>query len=92
MSTQLNRLKRITFIPDKFHIYTPAPQDVELPDNEIRALYIDKKQRIWTGSRDMNVSIYDARLRLLKRMKWGKVYASCKIRLVFIGFRLKARD
>ena len=75
MSTQLNRLKRITFIPDKFHIYTPAPQDVELPDNEIRALYIDKKQRIWTGSRDMNVSIYDARLRLLKRMKWGKVYA-----------------
>ena len=27
MSTQLNRLKRITFIPDKFHIYTPAPQD-----------------------------------------------------------------
>ena len=23
----------------------------------------------------MNVSIYDARLRLLKRMKWGKVYA-----------------
>ena len=46
MSTQLNRLKRITFIPDKFHIYTPAPQDVELPDNEIRALYIDKKQRI----------------------------------------------
>ena len=75
MSTQLNRLKRITFIPDKFHIYTPTPQDVELPDNEIRALYIDKKQRIWTGSRDMNVSIYDARLRLLKRMKWGKVYA-----------------
>lgn len=42
MSTQLNRLKRITFIPDKFHIYTPTPQDVELPDNEIRALYIDK--------------------------------------------------
>lgn len=75
MSTQLNRLKRITFIPDKFHIYTPAPQDIELPDNEIRALYIDKKQRIWTGSRDMNVSIYDAHFRLLKRMNWGKVYA-----------------
>lgn len=75
MSTQLNRLKRITFIPDKFHVYTPAPRDIELPDNEIRALYIDKKQRIWTGSRDMNVSIYDARFQLLKRMKWGKVYA-----------------
>ena len=49
MSTQLNRLKRITFIPDKFHIYTPAPQDVELPDNEIRALYIDKKTTYLDG-------------------------------------------
>ena len=75
MSTQLNRLKRITFIPDKFQIYTPAPQDIELPDNEIRALYIDQKHRIWTGSRDMKVSIYDARLHLLKRMNWGKIYA-----------------
>lgn len=75
MSTQLNRLKRITFITDKFHIYTPSPQDIELPANEIRALYIDKKQRIWTGSRDLNVSLYDSRLNLLKRMKLGKVYA-----------------
>lgn len=75
MSTQLDRLKRITFSPDKFHIYTPAPQDTELPDNEIRALYIDKKQRIWTGSRDLNVSIYDAKFNLLKRMQLGKVYS-----------------
>lgn len=75
MSTQLNRLKRITFISDKFHIYAPASQDIELPDNEIRALYIDKKQRIWTGSRDLNVSIYDAKFNLLKRMQLGKVYS-----------------
>ncbi|WP_455664202.1 two-component regulator propeller domain-containing protein [Phocaeicola sp.] len=75
MSTQLNRLKRITFIPDKFHIYTPVPKDIELPDNEIRALYIDRKQRIWMGSRDLNVSVYDTHFNLLKRMQLGKVYA-----------------
>lgn len=75
MSTQLNRLKRITFIPDQFHIYTPVPQNTELPDNEIRALYIDHKHRIWTASRDMKVSIYDAQFKLLRRMNWGKVYA-----------------
>lgn len=75
MSTQLDRLKRITFITDKFHIYTPSPWDIELPDNEVRALYIDKKQRIWTGSRDLNVSIYDSQFNLLKRMQLGKVYA-----------------
>lgn len=75
MSTQLNRLKRVTFTPDKFHIYTPAPQDIELPDNEIRALYIDRENRLWTGDRNHYVSVYDAQLRLLHRLKLGKVYA-----------------
>lgn len=75
MSTQLNRLKRITFIDDKFHIYTPVPQDIELPSNEIRALYIDRKKRIWAGSRDLNISIYNPQFNLLKRMKLGKVYS-----------------
>lgn len=75
MSTQLDRLKRITFIPDRFHIYTPAPHDIELPDNEIRALYIDSKQRIWTAGRDQNLSVYDAHFKLLKRTHVGKVYA-----------------
>jgi signal transduction histidine kinase/ligand-binding sensor domain-containing protein/DNA-binding response OmpR family regulator len=75
MSTQLNRLKRITFIPDKFHFHIPSPEDPDLPENEIRALYIDNKGRIWTGSRDLNISIYDTRFNLLYRFKAGKVYA-----------------
>ncbi|MBP1615530.1 MAG: histidine kinase [Bacteroidetes bacterium] len=75
MSTQLDRLKRITFLPDKFHIYTPDAKDIELPDNEVRALYIDQKNRIWTGTRDQNVSIYDSQLNLIHRFKLGKVYA-----------------
>jgi signal transduction histidine kinase/DNA-binding response OmpR family regulator/ligand-binding sensor domain-containing protein len=75
MSTQLNRLKRITFIPGKFHFHTPSPKDIDLPENEIRALHIDKKGRIWTGSRDLNISIYDAQFHLLHRFKAGKVYA-----------------
>lgn len=75
MSTQLDRLKRITFLPDKFHIYTPNSKDVEMPDNEVRALYIDKKKRIWTGTRDRNISIYDSQLNLLHRFKSGKTYA-----------------
>nr|WP_320059403.1 two-component regulator propeller domain-containing protein [uncultured Bacteroides sp.] len=75
MSTQLDRLKRITLVPDKFHIYTPDAKDIELPDNEIRALYIDRKNRIWTGTRDQNVSIYDSQLNLIHQFKSGKIYA-----------------
>ena len=75
MSTQLDRLKRLTFFPNKFHIYTPNASDIELPDNEIRALFIDNKKRIWTGSRDNNISIYDSQLKLIQRFKSGRVYA-----------------
>ena len=75
MSTQLDRLKRISFFPDKFHILTPNTGDIEMPENEIRALYIDSKKRMWTGARDNNVSIYDSQLKLIQKLKWGKVYA-----------------
>ncbi|WP_321518102.1 two-component regulator propeller domain-containing protein [uncultured Bacteroides sp.] len=75
MSTQLDRLKRITFFPNKFHIFTPNNSDIELPDNEIRALFIDNKKRIWTGARDNNISIYDPQLKLIQRFQSGKVYA-----------------
>lgn len=75
MSTQLDRLKRVTFIPDKFHFHVPQPNDPDLPENEIRALHIDRQGRIWTGSRDMNISVYDARFNLLHRFRAGKVYA-----------------
>ncbi|WP_321424075.1 two-component regulator propeller domain-containing protein [uncultured Bacteroides sp.] len=75
MSTQLDRLKRITFFPNKFHIYTPNNSDIELPDNEIRALFIDNKKRIWTGARDNSISIYDPQLKFIQRFKSGKVYA-----------------
>ncbi|MCD8080825.1 MAG: response regulator [Bacteroides sp.] len=75
ISTQLNRLKRISFLSDKFQIYTPNPADIDLPENEIRALYIDKKGRIWSGSRDSYVSIYDTRFNLLSRFQAGRVYA-----------------
>ncbi|WP_239063606.1 two-component regulator propeller domain-containing protein [Bacteroides sp. 51] len=75
MSTQLNRLQRVTFISDKFHFHMPSPEDPDLPENEIRALYTDKKGRIWTGSRDLNVSVYDAQFNLLHSFRAGKVYA-----------------
>lgn len=75
MSTQLNRLKRISFISDNFRIYTPNTIDVDLPQNDIRALYIDKKGRIWSGSRDSEISIYNTEFKLLSRFKAGRVYA-----------------
>jgi signal transduction histidine kinase/CheY-like chemotaxis protein/ligand-binding sensor domain-containing protein/AraC-like DNA-binding protein len=75
MSTQLDRLKRITFMNDRFHVYTPNPGDMDLPDNEIRALYIDRKGRIWTGSRDRNISVYDSGFALQARFHAGRVYA-----------------
>lgn len=75
MSTQLNRLQRVTFIPDKFHFHIPSPEDPDLPENEIRALYTDNKGRIWTGSRDLNISIYDAQFNVLHTFAAGKVYA-----------------
>jgi Signal transduction histidine kinase len=75
MSTQQDRLKRITFVPDKFHIYSPAPEDTELPGNEIRALYFDRAGRLWTGGKGADVSVYDKQLNLLQRFKIGKVYA-----------------
>ncbi|MCC8186106.1 MAG: response regulator [Bacteroides sp.] len=75
LSTQINRLQRISFLSDKFQIHTPNPTDTDLPENEIRALYIDKKGRIWSGSRDSYVSIYDTRFNLLSRFQAGRVYA-----------------
>ena len=75
MSTQLNRLQRVTFIPDKFHFHIPSPEDPDLPENEIRALYTDHKGRIWTGSRDLNVSVYDSLFNRLHSFTAGKVYA-----------------
>jgi signal transduction histidine kinase/ligand-binding sensor domain-containing protein/DNA-binding NarL/FixJ family response regulator/AraC-like DNA-binding protein len=75
MSAQLDRLKRITFAGERFNIYTPNPADADLPDNEIRALCIDARGRIWTGSRDRNVSVYDSTLTLLHRFHAGRVYA-----------------
>jgi signal transduction histidine kinase/DNA-binding response OmpR family regulator/ligand-binding sensor domain-containing protein len=75
MSTQLDRLKRITFTGDRFHVHTPNPGDMDLPDNEIRALHVDRKGRIWTGSRDRNVSVYDSTFHLQTRFRAGRVYA-----------------
>jgi len=75
MSTQSNRLERITLMSDKFLLHTPARHDVDLPDNEIRALFVDSKRRIWTGSRDQNISVYDSVLNLLHRFEVGRVYA-----------------
>jgi|WetSurMetagenome_2_1015567.scaffolds.fasta_scaffold01530_8 signal transduction histidine kinase/DNA-binding response OmpR family regulator/ligand-binding sensor domain-containing protein len=75
MSTQMDRLKRITFAQEKFSLYTPNKINMELPENEIRALFIDKKKRIWTGTRDQNISIYDNQQNLINRFKVGKVYA-----------------
>ncbi|MDR3119038.1 MAG: response regulator [Mediterranea sp.] len=76
MSTQLNRLKRVRFIPDRFGFHLPSPDDPNLPENEIRALFVDRKGRLWTGGRDLNVSVYDAGgFKLLHRFRAGKVYA-----------------
>ncbi|MBP1677520.1 MAG: histidine kinase [Bacteroidetes bacterium] len=75
MSTQLNRLKRINFTPDKFQFLTTTSVDADMPDNEIRAVFIDKKNRVWAGSRDNNLSVYDSKLNLLQRFRLGKIYA-----------------
>lgn len=75
MSTQLNRLKRISFISDNFRIHTPNTTDVDLPQNDIRALCIDKKGRIWSGSKDSEISIYNTDFKLLSHFKVGRVYA-----------------
>lgn len=75
MSTQLDRLKRITCIPEKFHIYTPDKTDVDMPQNEIRALYIDSENRIWTGTRDQHIYIYNNELSLLHSLSIDRVYA-----------------
>ncbi len=75
LSTQLNRLRRVSFLSDKFQIHTPNPADTDLPENEIRAVYIDQKGRIWSGSRDAYVSVYDTRFNLLSRFRAGRVYA-----------------
>lgn len=75
LSTLLKRLKRITFTPDNFHFYTPFPQKMDLPENEIRALFLDNKGRIWASSRNQDISIYDTQFNLLHRFKAGKVYA-----------------
>ncbi|MDD3195860.1 MAG: response regulator [Paludibacter sp.] len=75
MSTLLNRLIRVNFTPEKFHFYTPYPADAEMPENEIRAVFVDKQNRIWTGSRDNSLTVYDEAFNLLHRFEIPRVYA-----------------
>lgn len=75
MGTQMDRLKRITFLQENIHLYTPYKNNMGLPGNEIRALFIDRCKRLWTGTRDGNISIYDSQMNLISRFKAGRVYA-----------------
>jgi signal transduction histidine kinase/DNA-binding response OmpR family regulator/ligand-binding sensor domain-containing protein len=75
MGTQMDRLKRITFLQENIHLYTPYKNDMELPGNEIRALFIDRCNRLWTGTRDGNISIYNSQMKLITHFKAGRVYA-----------------
>lgn len=59
LSTFFNGLEKITFRKNDFHLLTPNPKDSELPENDIRALFIDRDSNLWVGTKNMEIGIYD---------------------------------
>lgn len=59
MSTQSKGLNKITFQHNFFHLSTLDTQDPNSSQNEVRAIFVDKEQRTWVGTRNMELIILD---------------------------------
>lgn len=59
LSTQMGGLKKIIFQHNPFQLLSLDNYDINSARNEIRALYVDKEQRIWIGTRNMEIILLD---------------------------------
>lgn len=60
MSTHSKGLEKITFTKNYFHNVRLIPQDYESSSNNVRSIFIERdKHRIWYGTRDGSIRIYD---------------------------------
>lgn len=59
LSTQMGGLKKIIFQHNPFQLLPLNNYDVNSARNEIRALYVDKDQRVWIGTRNREIILLD---------------------------------
>lgn len=68
MCTSFWGLERISFYEPHFKLFTPEPKDPDLQENDIRAIAIDSKGRLWTGNKNEEICVYDSLYRLIGRL------------------------
>lgn len=74
LSTQSKGLNKITFQHNFFHLFTLNTQDPNSSQNEVRAIFVDNKQRTWVGTRNMELIILDKNKNMLGRLSLsGKI-------------------
>ncbi|MDH6314917.1 signal transduction histidine kinase/DNA-binding response OmpR family regulator/ligand-binding sensor domain-containing protein [Parabacteroides sp. PF5-5] len=65
MCTHSKGLEKISFLPKRFTLIPPQPLSYESLTNNIRSLFEDSRGRMWMGSRDGKLRIYDVNRRFM---------------------------
>lgn len=68
MCTSSWGLERFSFYKPHFNLFTPISKDLELQENDIRAIAIDSKGRLWTGNKNEEICVYDSLYHLIGKL------------------------
>lgn len=68
MCTSSWGLERFSFYKPYFNLFTPISKDLELQENDIRAIAIDSKGRLWTGNKNEEICVYDSLYQLIGKL------------------------
>lgn len=68
MCTSFWGLERFSFYKPHFNLFTPVPTDPELQENDIRAIAIDSRGRLWTGNKNEEICVYDSLYHLIGKL------------------------
>ncbi len=81
LSTYFKGVEKISFRKKNYTFLQPAPESQFSVSNEVRALLIDSKNRLWVATKDAEVFVMDSDFKIIRRISSlngasiGRVYA-----------------
>lgn len=76
MCTTNRGLEKITFFPNQFKLLQPKPASVAHSENEVRALFEDKKGFLWVATKDGFVYLFDSSKKCLGTLRENGSFTS----------------
>ena len=58
-------IEKVVFSQSPFNFYKPLPNESTSASNEVRSIFQDKENRIWVGTKNGNISIFDGNHKLI---------------------------